>query len=185
MAENETDETEPPPKPPVAKLAMMQIMLIVGLVAVTQVSVMLLMELVRPANATAVAIADAEELVEEEVFVEEPEIDIEDLEDANYLPLDPALVVNLQGDGNSRFLQATVQLMTRDEDVFEAARTHSPAIRSALIMLFGTLEYESIATRKGKEALQDQARTVADEVLFDLAGIEGVDAVYLTSFVIQ
>ncbi len=93
--------------------------------------------------------------------------------------------MNLQHEGKSRFLQTTVQLMTRDKDLFDAARVHSPAIRSALIMLLGTIDYESLATREGKERLQDQAKSVTDEVLMDLAGRQGIDAVYLTSFVIQ
>ena len=110
---------------------------------------------------------------------------MKDLGPANYLPLDPALVVNLNSGAESRFLQTTVQLMTRDKDVFEAARTHSPAIRSALIMLLSTVDAESVASREGKEHLQEQARQVADQVLLDLSGAQGIDALYLTSFVVQ
>ncbi len=184
MAENEMDATETPTEPPAAKLSITQILMIVGLVVVAQGGVTLLMDELRSDDSPAEVSTDADALLADETGTE-PEIDVQDLAPANYLPLDPALVVNLQHPDKSRFLQTTVQLMTRDDDVFDAARLHSPAIRSALIMLFGTVDYETVSTREGKERLQDQARSVADEVLMELAGRQGIDAVYLTSFVVQ
>ena len=138
MAENEMDVTEAPPAPAVAKLSFMQILMIVGLVAVTQVGVTLLMDLLRPNPLTEVS-GDADLALADETIAEAV-IDVQNLAPANYLPLDPALVVNLQHNDQSRFLQTTVQLMTRNKDVYDAARLHSPAIRSALIMLLGTVD---------------------------------------------
>ena len=181
MAENDTGEVEVVTEPPNAKLGMMQILMIVGIALVTQISVTVVNEMFFSPDPT---VAEAE-AVEEEEEVPEEEIDFEDLGEAKYLPLDPALVVNLQDGDKSRFLQASIQLMTRDEEVYAAAKTHSPAIRNALIMLFGTADYEKISTREGKEQLREDARKVADAVLQDLANKQGIEAVYLTSFVIQ
>lgn len=170
------EETEEPPK---AKLGMVQILMIVALVIVTQVVMKVVLDTFFPSQVVAETAEDAEaDTVEEEIPVEE-------LAPANYLPLDPALVVNIQDQGKSQYLQASLQLMTRDPDVFEAAKLHAPAIRSALIMLFSTVPYDSLSTLEGKEQLQESARKRIDEVLMELAGVEGIDAVYLTSMVFQ
>ena len=178
MAENaETaDAAEEAPK---AKLGMVQILLIIGLVIVTQVVMKVVLDTFFPPQAVAQTAEEAEAEAEEE------EIPVQELEPANYLPLDPALVVNIQHEGKSQYLQATIQLMTRNTEVYEAARLHAPAIRSALIMLFSTVEFDSLSTVAGKQAQQDSARERIDEVLLELSGIEGVDAVYFTSMVFQ
>lgn len=178
MAESaETAEaTEEPPK---AKLGLVQILMIVALVIVTQVIMKVVLDTFFPPQVVAETTEDPEAEAEEE------EIPVEELEPANYLPLDPALVVNIQDQGKSQYLQTSIQLMTRDAEVFEAARLHAPAIRSALIMLFSTIAYDSLSTLEGKQALQDSARERIDEVLLELAGVEGIDAVYMTSMVFQ
>ncbi len=178
MAESaETAEaTEEPPK---AKLGLTQILMIVALVVVTQIVMKVVLDTFFPAQVVAETAEDAE------AEAEEVEIPVEELEPANYLPLDPALVVNIQDEGKSQYLQASLQLMTRNAEVFEAAKLHAPAIRSALIMLFSTVPYGSLSTLEGKQDLQDSARERIDEVLLELAGVEGIDAVYLTSMVFQ
>ena len=168
--------TEEPPK---AKLGLVQILMIVALVIVTQVVMKVVLDTFFPPQVTAETAEDAEAAAEEEA------IPVEELEPANYLPLDPALVVNIQDKGKSQYLQTTIQLMSRNPEVYEAAKLHAPAIRSALIMLFSTVEYDSLSTVAGKQALQDSAQERIDEVLMELAGVEGIDAVYLTSMVFQ
>ena len=178
MAESaETAEaTEEPPK---AKLGLVQILMIVALVIVTQVIMKVVLDTFFPSQVVAETAEDAEAEAEEDA------VPVEELDPANYLPLDPALVVNIQDEGKSQYLQASIQLMTRNTEVFEAAKLHAPAIRSALIILFSTVPYASLSTVEGKEQLQDSARVRIDEVLMELAGVEGIDAVYLTSMVFQ
>lgn len=171
MAENETDAGNEP-EAPVAKLGMVQMIMVAVIAIVASVAASFTMSILT-APAPETAMEEGEEIAPEDRGV------------ANYLPLDPALVVNLDDDGQSRFLQTTVQIMTHDEEVFDAARTHSPAIRAELIMLLGTIEYQSVTTREGKEELQERARQVADEVLMELSGLKGIEALYLTSFVVQ
>lgn len=179
MAETE-NTADPEVEAPRAKLGVVQILAIVGLVIVTQIVMKVALDAFFP---PAVATQSTEEAEAE--MAEEEEVPAQEREPANYLPLDPALVVNIQDEGKSQYLQASIQLMTRDKEVFEAAKLHSPAIRSALIMQFSTVPYSSLSTVEGKQALQDSARERCDEVLEDLAGVKGVDAVYLTSMVFQ
>ena len=173
MADDKDTAAEQATEAPAAKLGMMQLIILVVLLAGTQAGVAYVMEMMRPPPVIA---ASGEKAAEAAAPPSEP---------ANYLPLDPALVVNFQHEGKGRFLQTSVQLMTRDPDVFDAAKTHAPAIRSALIMLFGNVNFDEVSSAEGKKNLQEQARATADEVLVELAGLEGIDALYLTSFVIQ
>ena len=53
-----------------------------------------------------------------------------------------------------RYLQADVQLVTRDADTRAAVETHAPAIRNRLLLLFGQHSAAQIAQRSGKERLQ-------------------------------
>ena len=179
MAEETPDSEEEVAEPPKAKLGMVQILMIIAIVIVTQVVMKVVLDTFYP---TPVAGVEEEA---EEAEDEEEEIPPEERGPANYLPLDPALVVNIRHDGESQYLQASVQLMTWDTDVYDAAKTHAPALRSALIMLFSTADYEALGTVEGKRALQEAARDTINRVLKELAGIEGVDAVYLTSLVFQ
>jgi len=175
MAEDKDEAAEEAEKvaTPTAKLGMVQIVILVVLLGATQAGVAFLMETLRP---SPVAMVEGEAA---------PEVMEPPSEPANYLPLDPPLVVNFQHKGEGRFLQTSIQLMTRDPDVFEAAKIHSPAIRSELIMLFGNVNFDEVSSSDGKKALQETARAKADEVLQSLAGVEGINALYLTSFVIQ
>ncbi len=163
---------------PTAKLGLVQIGMIIGIVIVTQVAMKFVLDAVFPPQ---YADAAAEEQVEEEVE-EEP---ARDLGPPNYLPLDPALVVNVGSRQASQYLQTTIQLMTRDTEVYEAAKLHAPAIRSALILLFGEVDPDSLHNLEGKQKLQEDARVKTDEVLMELAGVKGVDKIYLTSLVFQ
>ena len=105
---------------------------------------------------------------------------------ARYFPLEPAFVVNLNGpiDG-PRYLQVDVQLMTRDANALEAIRTHSPALRARLLMLFSQVSPEQIADRAGKEKLQADALAEVRRVLVAETGNASVDDLLFTSFVTQ
>lgn len=105
---------------------------------------------------------------------------------ARYFPLEPAFVVNLNGpiDG-PRYLQVDVQLMTRDANALEAIRTHSPALRARLLMLFSQVSPEQIADRAGKEKLQADALAEVRKVLVAETGNASVDDLLFTSFVTQ
>ena len=50
---------------------------------------------------------------------------------ARYFALEPAFVVNLTDEESVRYLQADLQLMTRDDATLAAFATHAPAIRNA------------------------------------------------------
>jgi flagellar protein FliL len=103
-----------------------------------------------------------------------------------YVALDPPFVVNFQGQSNVRFLQISVQLMTRDLHTVEELKSNDPAIRNDLLLLFGNQKHESIATLEGKEALRNQALETVRKIVKANGGEPNlIEAVYFTSFVMQ
>jgi flagellar FliL protein len=105
---------------------------------------------------------------------------------ATYLKFDPPFVVNFENRGAMRFLQVSVEVMTRDPAVAELIRQHDPKLRNDLLMLLGSQTYETISTREGKERLRGEAlKTVHDVISAEGGKPEKVEQLYFTSFVMQ
>ncbi|HVS77079.1 MAG TPA: flagellar basal body-associated FliL family protein [Steroidobacteraceae bacterium] len=103
-----------------------------------------------------------------------------------YLALDPPFVVNFQADQIVRFLQVSVEVMSRDPKTLDLLKANDPVLRNDLLMLLANQKYAVIATSAGKEQLRAQALA---SIRKDLAQAGGdpkrVEAVYFTSFVMQ
>jgi flagellar FliL protein len=102
-----------------------------------------------------------------------------------YLNLDPPFVVNFEDQGDLRFLQVTVVVMTHDPKVVDAMNFHMPRVRNSLILLLGSQHYEAISTLEGKEKLRVAMLDEVRKVMKDATGSPGAEAVYFTSFVMQ
>jgi flagellar FliL protein len=104
---------------------------------------------------------------------------------AQYYALEPAFVVNLTDEESVRYLQADLQLMTRDGDTLAAFELHAPAIRNRLLLLFGQQSAAQLAQRSGKERLQEAALTEVRKLLKAEGAPDKVEAVIFTSLVTQ
>lgn len=105
---------------------------------------------------------------------------------AFYLSLHPPLVVNLtDAFGAAHFMQITLEVMARKQDVINALREHTPVIRNSLILLYGSEMYEDVVTREGKEKMLAAGLAEIRKVMKEQGGITGVEAVYFTSLIIQ
>ena len=104
---------------------------------------------------------------------------------AVYIPIEPAFVVNFTDTAKARFLQITMEAMSRNPEVPTQIETHLPAIRNNLVLLFSSQSYEDVSTLEGKEALREEALTVVQEILEQETGDVGIEAVYFTSIVMQ
>lgn len=121
--------------------------------------------------------AAAEEAAKEEAVVKLP---------AQFVALDPPFVVNFEAGASARFLQISVQLMTRDPHLVEFLEHNNPIIRNDLLLLFGGKRVEEVATPEGKEALRVAAlETVRKIITAEGEHGEALEAVYFTSFVMQ
>ena len=102
-----------------------------------------------------------------------------------YYAFDPAFVVNFQDNSAIRFLQVTIEVMSRDPAAIEAAKTHMPVIRNGLVLLFSSQTPENIMTREGKEKIRTDALKEIQKVMTEQTGAPSIEAVYFTGFVMQ
>jgi len=103
-----------------------------------------------------------------------------------YYKFDPAFVVNFGGEGATRYLQVTVEAMSRDPAAVESLKATEPAVRNDLVMLFSGQDNATLMSADGKEKLRAATLATIRKVL-DSEGGNGklIEAVYFTSFVIQ
>lgn len=106
-------------------------------------------------------------------------------EPATYVPLDPAFTVNLKAPSSARYLQISLQALTRDESVAGKVKAHGPAIRNNLVMLLSSKTSQDLESRAGKEALQGEIVDAINQVLQSHAGGGRVEDVLFTTFVMQ
>ena len=102
-----------------------------------------------------------------------------------YVQFDPPFVVNFEAKGLMRFLQVSVQVMTRDPHTAELVKMHDPKLRNDLLMLLSSQTYETISTREGKEQLRAEALAAVTKVVVAEGGEADVEELYFTSFVMQ
>ena len=105
---------------------------------------------------------------------------------ATYVKLDPPFVSNFESRGAMRFLQVSVEVMTRDPAVADMVKQHDPMILNDLLMLFGNQTYDVISKHEGKEQLRTQALEAIRKVITDQGGDGAkVEQLFFTSFVMQ
>lgn len=105
-----------------------------------------------------------------------------------YHAFDPPLVVSFSEQGAMRFLQATVEVMARDEASIEAVKLHMPVIRNNLLNALSGRNLAELTSREGKEALRKECLTEVQRVLQANAGKDhkaSIEDLYFTSFVVQ
>ncbi|MHB8811844.1 MAG: flagellar basal body-associated FliL family protein [Steroidobacteraceae bacterium] len=103
-----------------------------------------------------------------------------------YLALDPPFVVNFQADQIVRFLQVSVEVMSRDPKTLEVLKDNDPVVRNDLLILLANQKYSALATSAGKEQLRVDALAAIRKDLAQSGGDPKLlEAVYFTSFVMQ
>lgn len=127
-------------------------------------------------NTPAAVNADGEPVAVEEVVEQKAPI---------YIPLHPAFLVNFEDQSSASHLQVDVQVMTYDEKVESALKTHMPKIRNDLLFLFGSQKYEELNTVKGKRALSKISIETVEKTLKDAGEAYKIEAFLFTSFVMQ
>ncbi|MFO1401154.1 MAG: flagellar basal body-associated FliL family protein [Steroidobacteraceae bacterium] len=103
-----------------------------------------------------------------------------------YYKFDPAFVVNFGQEGSTRYLQLTLEAMSRDAAVVEEIKNNEPAIRNDLVLLYSAQQYDTLVSAAGKEQLRADTLAAIRKILAEEgAKAEAVEGVYFTSFVIQ
>ena len=105
---------------------------------------------------------------------------------AIYVKYEPPFVVNFDAKGVMRFLQVSMEVMTRDAHTSEEIKLHEPKIRNNMLMLLGTQTYDTLSSLEGKEELRKKALETVAKVVEDEGGeAKKVEDLYFTSFVMQ
>lgn len=104
---------------------------------------------------------------------------------AIYYAFDPPMVVNFEQHGAVRFLQVTVEVMAREQEVISAVQANAPLIRNNLMLQMSSLAYDDIMTREGKEKLRSAALEEVRAILKRESGKSGIEDLLFTSFVVQ
>ena len=107
------------------------------------------------------------------------------MEEAHYLELEPAFVINLPDRGRQRFLQATITIMSRNRAAILTADTHMPAIRHNLSRVLSAQSIETIQSPGGIEQVREEAKVELNKILLDEYGSEAIEEVLFTAFVMQ
>jgi len=111
---------------------------------------------------------------------------LKDTSNVAYFQLSPAFVVNLEaGDSGIRYLQLNLSVMVGQESHLEIVKKHMPVLRHNLNLLFGSLDFNDIRSREGKDKLTAEALTVIRDALQKSTGKPVVQAVYFNSIVGQ
>ena len=105
---------------------------------------------------------------------------------AIYVEFQPPFVVNFDAKGVMRFLQVSMQVMTRDHETSELIKLHDPKIRNNMLLLLGSQTLDTISTMEAKEELRKKALETIVKIV-DEEGGEGkkVEDLFFTSFVMQ
>ena len=124
--------------------------------------------------------AEQEEDTQEEVETDAP---------PQYFSMDPNFVVSFTNQNKARFMQFSLEIMSRDGDAIKAVEANMPVIRSSLLMLISSKTYEEMVTREGKEKLLNEITEDINESLRNISGVDhsmaNIQAAYFDSFVIQ
>lgn len=120
----------------------------------------------------------------EEMAAEEGE-QVEVKAEAIYLPLQPPFIANYDVRGRQRYLQTSVSIMTREQDVVEAVEQHMPLVRNELVLLLSGQVYEELQTEEGRELLRQSALEAVQGIMETEIGKPGVEQILFTDFVMQ
>jgi flagellar protein FliL len=105
---------------------------------------------------------------------------------ALYVKYEPPFVVNFDAKGVMRFLQVSMEAMTRDAHTEELIKQNEPKIRNNMLLLLGSQTYDTISTMQGKEELRKKALEIIAKVVDEEGGeAQKVEDLYFTSFVMQ
>jgi flagellar protein FliL len=105
--------------------------------------------------------------------------------EAHYFSLDPPFIVNFTGKSRARFLQVSIEGMTRDATVKEDITKHLPQVRNNIVLLLSGKTNEELSTVEGKANLRKQVLKEIQKILEAETGKEGIEDVFFTSFVMQ
>ncbi|MEM1435447.1 MAG: flagellar basal body-associated FliL family protein [Pseudomonadota bacterium] len=104
---------------------------------------------------------------------------------AIYHQMRPAFIVNYVTTNKPRYLQAEIAVMSRAPATIEAVVDHMPLVRSTVLEVLNSAEFESLRTHQGKESLLEDLGLALNERLAEEFGQGRIESVLFSNFVLQ
>ena len=82
-------------------------------------------------------------------------------------------------------MQITLEVLSRDQVIIDEVRNHAAVIRNSLILMYGSVNYDFVTTREGKEKMLADALEEIRGIIERETGETGVEAVFFTNLIIQ
>ncbi len=102
-----------------------------------------------------------------------------------YVIMKPEFVVSFQTGTRQRFLQVSIEVMTRQPAVVEALQLHDPLLRNEIIRIISEQNFDHLRTAQGRVELQQKLLEHVGMLVKRESGADGVEAVLFTNYVMQ
>ncbi len=122
-----------------------------------------------------------EESIENEVAEVVEEIAIP----AQYIKMKPRFIVNFNVGTRQRFLQASIEIMTRSQSVVDAIELHNPMLRNEIVRILSEQDFKHLRSPEGRVELKTNLKQQLVAALKAEADVEGIEAILFTDFVMQ
>lgn len=122
------------------------------------------------------AAAEGEAVAEEVAEVKIP---------AQYIKMKPRFIVNYNVGTRQRFLQTSIEIMTRKQSVVDAIELHNPMLRNEIVRILSEQDFKNLRTPQGRTDLKTTLQERLVEILKSESDVEGIEAVLFTDFVMQ
>jgi flagellar protein FliL len=103
---------------------------------------------------------------------------------SSYHQIQKAIVTTVQAEGRQRYAQVYLALESTDQQALEAAKLHMPLIRSQLVTVLGSSDFNELQTPEGRSGLADRMLTTVNRVL-EQEGEPAITRVLFRNFVVQ
>jgi flagellar FliL protein len=104
---------------------------------------------------------------------------------AQYIKMKPRFIVNFNVGTRQRFLQTSIEIMTRSQRVIDTIELHNPMLRNTIIRILSDQDFKNLRTQEGRAALKALLKEQLVAVMKAEADVEGIEAVLFTDFVMQ
>lgn len=105
---------------------------------------------------------------------------------AFYFEMKPPFLANYQWNGRHHYLQMSIAVMARDQDVIAVVSEHQPLIRNNVGLLLSGQDFDAMRSPEGKEAIRQLIFEDIQAVLKEAEPeMEGIEQIYFINFVMQ
>lgn len=105
-------------------------------------------------------------------------------EPATYYDIKQPFLVTFNVEGRQRYMQVSLTIVSRQAAFVNTLDHHLPLVISRLNSAFSSASFNELKTEAGKLALQETSLKVINDML-ESEGVEPVENVYFTNFVLQ